>query len=384
MVANVPSMLREFFLPHLDHLKTAGWQVDALVGPRRTAADDGIDASGFGQVHRVGWTRGPFHPRNLLSVPGEVRKIVESGEYDLVHVHTPVAGFVTRMALRGMRRRPAVVYTAHGFHFHAGGSRVANAMFILLERLAGRWTDILIVINREDEVAARHHRLVPSRRLVRMAGVGLDLASYNPRRISAAAITDLRNELGIAPESSIFLMIAEYNVGKRHRDAIAAIALPPDRDFVLLLAGVGPLEAETRALAEQLGVARRVRFLGYRHDIPTLIKAADALVLPSEREGLPRAVLEALAMGTPVVSTRIRGVAELLEDGRGFMADVGDVSGLRTALDRVLDDRAGAREVALRGRAFAQAFDVREVLRHQDEVYAAALSIRARRARAEP
>lgn len=381
MVANVPSMLREFFLPHVAHLTAAGWEVDALVGPRRTAADDGIDDCGFRQVHRVRWTRGPMHPRNLLSAPGEVRRIVSAGGYDLVHVHTPVAGFVTRLALRRMQARPAVVYTAHGFHFHAGGSRITNALFILLERLAGRWTDVLIVINREDEAAARRHRLVPSDRLVRMAGVGLDLAAYDPARVSPAAVAGVRDELRIGDDAPIFLMVAEHNAGKRHRDAIAALALPPDRDSVLVLAGVGPLEAETRALATRLGVGQRVRFLGYRHDIPTLIKAADALLLPSEREGLPRAVLEALAMGTPVVATRIRGVTELLDEERGFMADVGDVPGLRAAMDRVLERPAEARAVARRGQAFVQAFDVREVLRKQDEVYADALAIRAQRAR---
>ena len=381
MVANVPSMLREFFLPHVAHLTANGWTVDALVGPRRTDADDGIEHAGFRQVHRVHWSRGPFNPRNVLVAPREVRARVAAGRYDIVHVHTPVAGFVTRLALRGVPDRPAVIYTAHGFHFHAGGSPITNTLFLALERLAGRWTDMLVVINEEDEAEALRHRIVPGNRLARMAGVGLDLDAYDPAGVPDAAVRRLRAELGLGHGTAIFLMVAEHNAGKRHRDAIAALAQPPRRDAVLLLAGVGPLEAETRALATRLGVADDVRFLGYRRDVPCLLRAADAVLLPSEREGLPRAILEALAMGTPVISTRIRGVDELLREGRGLMTRVGDESGLRAAMDRILDAPGDARAMAERGRAFVHAYDVREVLRHQDELYAAALAARAGRAR---
>ncbi len=374
IVANVPSMLREFFMPFVEHYKALGWQVDGMVSEATTVADTGQELSEYGKIHNVAWSRNPLDPRNFLQAPQKIREVIARENYDIVHVHSPIPGFVTRFALSNVKNRPPVIYTAHGFHFHRGGSAVKNRIFLTVEQLGGRWTDYLVVMNREDEQAIRTHKIVPEAKLLYMPGIGVDTRKYSSERASEEDVRKVRSELGLKENDRFLLMIAEFNPGKRHRDALAAFAQLERKDVFLVFAGVGPLEEEMKALATQLGVFERVKFLGYRRDIPVLLKAATALLLPSEREGLPRAILEALCMGTPVISTQIRGVEDLLANNCGLMTPVGDASALKNAMVQILDNPAEAKAMAQRGLDHVKTFDISNVIRLHDELYKRALA----------
>jgi len=129
----------------------------------------------------------------------------------------------------------------------------------------------------------------------------------------------------------------------------------------------------TRRLARTLGVADRVNFLGFRTDIPALVRASVAVVLPSEREGLPRSIMESLSLGVPVIGTRIRGVVDLLERGGGLLVPVGDVAALTEAMTRVLDNPSASREMGRQGRECMVKFDLRKVMAMHDVLYDVAL-----------
>ena len=379
IVANVPSMLREFLLPFGQHFSKLGWQVDAMVSEATNQADVGRELEQFHHLWRVEWSRNPLDPRNFFKAPKTIREIVSKEKYDIVHVHSPVAAFVTRFALRNMPNRPKVIYTAHGFHFHRGGSPVKNKIFQTLEKIAGPWTDHLVVINHEDEKAVKTHNIVPESKLTYMPGIGVDIRKYNPEKVKSEDIDKIRQELQLRDQDHLLLMIAEFNPGKRHRDALNAFAALKRSDAVLALAGVGPLESEIKTLSQQLGIAEKVRFLGYRRDIPVLLKASSALVLPSEREGLPRSIMESLCLGTPVISTKIRGVEDLLEGHCGLMTDVGDVSAMTKAMSWMLDNTLDAIAMGQRGQTRMQDFDLSNVVRMHEELYEKMLGIKIKR-----
>jgi glycosyltransferase involved in cell wall biosynthesis len=366
-------MLLEFFMPFVEHYKALGWQVDGMVSEATTVADEGTELEEYGKIHRVQWSRNPLDPRNFLQAPQKIRGVIAKENYDIVHVHSPIPGFVTRFALSNVKNRPPVIYTAHGFHFHRGGSAIKNKIFLTVEQLGGRWTDYLVVMNHEDEQAVRTHQIVPENKLLYMPGIGVDTKKYSPERANDEDVKKVRAELGLNENDRFLFMIAEFNPGKRHRDALAAFAQLNRKDAFLVFAGVGPLEEEMKTLATQLGVAERVKFLGYRRDIPVLLKAATALLLPSEREGLPRAILEALCMGTPVISTQIRGVEDLLANNCGLMTPVGDATALKNAIAQLLDNPAEARAMAKRGLEHVKTFDLSNVIRLHDELYKKAL-----------
>jgi glycosyltransferase involved in cell wall biosynthesis len=358
------------------HFRRLGWTVDALTGP--IESHDAFPwRESFDRVWTAPWSRNALDLRNLAAGPERVRRVIADGRYDIVHVHTPVAAFVTRFALRRrVHGSPRVVYTAHGFHFHPAGHAAKNAAFIALEKLAGRWTDFLVVMNREDAAAAKRLGLVPPDRIRLMPGVGVDLHDYSPDRVSPAAVRALRAELGIG-DSPCFLMVAEFIPRKRHADLLDAFATIAAEDRLprahLLLAGDGPLFATIRAQTERRGLQGRVHLLGVRKDVPTLMRASTALVLPSAQEGLPRCVLEAMALGLPAIGTRIRGTTELLTDGGGFLYDLGNTAQLTEILRRALLERDVLATVAETALQRVARYDVRNVIRLHEALYAESL-----------
>jgi glycosyltransferase involved in cell wall biosynthesis len=370
MITTVPDTLRGFLLPFAAHFRRRGFRVDAMArGVSR--CHECVD--GFDQVWEVNWSRNPLDPRNLGRARRRVLEVATAGAYDLIHVHTPVAAFVTRLALRrrGPTPGPRVIYTAHGFHFYRGGPALRGVAFRALETLAARWTDYLVVINREDEEAARS--LLPPERVRYMPGIGVDRHHYAPEAVTEAEVAKVRSELGLRVGEPLFLMIAEFIPRKRHRDALAAFARLGRADARLAFAGTGPLEEAMKQRAGQLGLTGRVHFLGLRRDIPALVRASVAVLLPSQQEGLPRSAMESLSLGVPVVGSRIRGTADLLESGGGVLVSVGDVAALAGALGRVLDDPEQAREMGRRGREHMADYGLERIIGLHEQLYGEAL-----------
>jgi len=375
ITTSVPSTVTAFLLPYVEHFRQLGWRVEA--------ASNGITAApkcvaAFDAVHDVPWTRSPTDLVNVTTAADALRRIVREGRFDLVHTHDPVAAFITRFALRHERRagRPKVVYTAHGFHFYRGAPLAQGTVFKVVERLASSWTDHLIVINQEDLASARRFPLARKGKVSFMPGIGIDCSVYSLANVSSAEVERIRRDLGLVSGQPLFTMIAEFNPGKRHRDAVAALAASDLPTAVLALAGEGPLMQEVRALEDAEGVGDRVRLLGYRNDIPALVAASAAVLLPSEREGLPRSLMEASALERPVIASRIRGVSELVTERTGFLHEVGDVGAIAAALRAVVNDPEGMAEMGRAGRRAMERYDVKNLLALHDALYASLLGDR--------
>ena len=194
-LATVSHTIRHFLLPYARHFRELGWEVSAAGSD---GSSDPVLRDAFDNVIDLPLSRSIRDIGGLVRGERAIAKVLATGP-DIVHVHTPIAAFLTRLAARRMpaQRRPVVVYTAHGFHFHRDGTAVSNAVFSTAERIAGRWTDRLIVINQEDDDAARERHLVPSGRLVRMPGIGIDTDHY-----SVAAVREIRDRPG-APDPAL-------------------------------------------------------------------------------------------------------------------------------------------------------------------------------------
>lgn len=373
IVTTIQRTLRDFLLPYGDSFRAQGWQVDAMANVR----DPFPAAAGhFDRFYAVDWGRNPLDPRNFARAPDFVRELVSQQRYDIVHVHTPVAAFVARFALRRLRAagKVKIAYTAHGFHFFKGNSKIKNGLFIALEKLAGRWTDHLIVINEEDYDAALQYRIVPRENVTLMPGIGVDLSQYSRDTVDDAQVAAAREEMRLTPEDRYILMIAEFNPGKRHRDAVGALARIEDPRLHLAFAGQGPLFAETQALARRRGVEKRCHFLGQRADVPALLKGAAAAVLPSEREGLPRSVLEAMAMGTPVIGADVRGTRDLLAGGCGTLVPVGDTEALAGAFSAIFSAPASCGQHVARASEKVKDYAIERLQEMHEALYARLLS----------
>jgi glycosyltransferase involved in cell wall biosynthesis len=374
-VTTVPYTMQAFLFPFARHFRAKGWTVDAAANGV-TSAEDCV--AEFDHTWDIDWARSPFAASNFLSAPKSIHDLVKREGYDIVHVTTPNASFVTRCALRQLRKRgkPKVIYSAHGFHFHPLGKPLANRAFAACERFAGRFTDYLVVTNQEDEGAALELGIVDAARLRYFHGVGVDTEeAYNPERVSADEIEQVRREFGLSDARALLVMAAEFNPGKRHRDAIEAIALASKHcDVQLALTSDGPLREETGLLVERLGLSDRVHFLGYRKDFQAMLRASRAMVLPSIREGLPRSVMDALSLEAPVIGYRIRGTSELLEGGCGILCPPGDVSALAEAMVWMVEHPEESAEMGRAGRRKMRGdYELSNILRMHEELYAEAL-----------
>ncbi|MEL6495747.1 MAG: glycosyltransferase family 4 protein [Cyanobacteria bacterium J06623_7] len=372
IVATIAGAIEDFILPFISHYRGLAWQVD---GVAVDITDNPACVAALDSVWDVPWSRNPLDPRNLTNAVPQIQAIVLQGDYDLVHVHTPVAAFVTRYALSRLKlkSRPQVIYTAHGFHFHRQGNPLTNQIFLNLERLGGRWTDYLITINREDEAAAKQYRLLPEERIFYTPGIGLELDKYDRDRVSVSETDGIRQELGLKDDDVLILTVAEFTPNKRHRDQLMALKQLERPEIHLALAGDGDTRPEIEQLAAELGLSDRVHCLGFRYDIPALICASHLLLLTSQREGLPRSIMEAFCAGTPVIGTNIRGIQDLLADNCGVLVEVGDIAALSQAIARLVDNPQEAQRLGDNGRQKIATYDVQNIIRQYSEIYALAL-----------
>ncbi len=373
VVTTIADTLRAFLLPFAYYFRSKGWQVDAMA---QGVSNSPECLQAFNRVWEIEWSRNPLAPKNLILAPKIIREVVAQSKYDLVHLHTPVAAFVGRYALNNLRKKGKckIIYTAHGFHFHPRGNPLKNAIFLNIEKIAGNWTDYLTLINHQDELAANKYSILSPRRIRYMPGIGIDLKYYNPDNVMDSEVGRVRQELRIGAGDPLFLCVAEFIDRKHHRDVIEALAKLARPQVHLVLAGHGRLLEEMQKLASDLGIINLVHFLGQRNDIPALMRASVATILASEQEGLPRSVMESLSMEIPVIGTKIRGIQELLEGGCGLLVEVGDIEEIAKAMAWILDRPEEAKAMGKQGRERMAAYDLCQVIKLHEELYAEALA----------
>jgi len=374
-VATVDSHIWYFHIPQMRLLKDMGYEVEVVAGPSGFAAR--IEAEGF-RVFPFGFTKNPLDP-HLLGITAELVRLVRERRYILVHAHTPIAGFVGRYASH-RAGVPHIMYTAHGFHFHALGRPSVNRLYTAIERAASRWTDVLVVINREDAVAARALFSRPGLSIEEVPGVGVDTGMFVPAEPEVRRSS--RERLGVARAGLVVGWVGEFSRRKRPGDVLEvarrlAVSRP---DVRFLMVGEGSLERETRQRAVDCGLDQTVLFPGWQGDMPSFLAGCDAVLSTASQEGLPRNVLEAMACGLPVVAWDIRGCHDLVVDGAtGFLLPYGDFDGMRTRLDQLGREEALRRDMGSAGRERAmREFSLDRVLEVMSRIYADLLDGRLR------
>lgn len=310
IVATVGSFITSFEKNDIKILQEMGYQVHAACDA--SEKKEQLEQLGV-TVHPVSFARSPLNTRNV-SAYRELKKIMWENTFSIVHCHTPVGGVLARLAAGRYRRKGMkVVYTAHGFHFFRGASWKNWIIFYPVEKLLARRTDVLVTINREDY--ERACRKFHAGRIVYIPGVGVDLDRF--RRMGNGE--ELRRRYGWNETDIYLLSVGELTARKNHALVIRAVKELDNPHIHYVIAGRGPLKEELEQLAQRLQIDKQVHLVGRRDDIADLCEAADIFVFPSRQEGLPVALMEAMAMGLPCVVGRIRGNVDLLAENEGGM-----------------------------------------------------------------
>jgi glycosyltransferase involved in cell wall biosynthesis len=303
--------------------------------------------------------RRPVNPIADCRALRQLHRTIRAMRVDIVHTHTSKAGFLGRLAAR-MAGVPHIVHTPHGHVFDGYFSPVATRAYALLERLAARWTDRIITLS--DEEARDHLRLGigrPQQFITIPSGVDLDAV----RAASPVSLTSGGPVIGtvgrLAPVKGLrYLLDAGPEILRRC----------PDARF--LVVGDGEMRPSLEAQARGLGLADRVVFAGFREDIPAVIAGMDVFVLPSLNEGMGRVLVMAMALGKPIVATRVGGVPELLGDGKaGLLVPPRDPAALAEAILALLHDRTRAAALAEAGRLRAPRYSAEAMLEALARLY---------------
>lgn len=363
-VASVYTHLAAFHIPFMKLLQERGYEVNAAASSAEGRKED-VEAAGV-TCWEVPFARSPYSSANIQAYC-QLRALLEEHYFDLIHVHTPVAAFLARYLAKVTAQGP-VLYTAHGFHFYKGAPRHNWLIYYNAERLAARWTDGLIIMNGEDYVNAQRLGFEPEKNLFFVHGVGVELDRFFTPLVDAGGV---RAALGINPSDVVVTYVAEFNENKNHAFLLKAWPKFAERSghSHLLLVGTGEKMAALQRKVEQERTPR-VHFLGYRKDVPQILRETDIVTLVSKREGLPRCVMEGMAAGKPVVATNVRGNRDLVEEGRtGLLVELGDVPGLATALQRLAADPALRASMGAAGREKIQDYSLEKVLAEMANIY---------------
>jgi glycosyltransferase involved in cell wall biosynthesis len=305
--------------------------------------------------HPVGGRRGLADPRWLLRLRRLLRR-----DFDIVHVHSPAVAAGVRPVVRSMRHRPALVATEHNLWSSFGRvTRATNRATLALD-------DLHLAVS--DEV--RDSMSPRARAHTRVVVHGVPVDELQARRAERATH---RAAFGLLDDDIAVTTVANLRWTKDYptllRAAVAVTARHPKVQF--LAAGQGPLEAEVREMAMSLGLGERFRILGYVDDTAALLSATDVFALASLVEGLPIALLEAMAMGLPVVATAVGGTPKVVTDGlEGRLVSAGQPDALATAIGEIASEPE--KRVAM-GKAAADRvrdFDIGRAARRLESLYA--------------
>lgn len=321
MTATVPSMIGQFNMENIKLLKEIGYEVDVACNfhdntvwsqEKITLLKNNLESLNV-KCYQIDFERNGFKFFKHIQSYKQIKDLMNNRHYKLIHTHTPISSLITRLAFKRsvIYNSCKMIYTAHGFHFFKGNSPIKNFVFKSIEKYSAKYTDVLITINKEDYSAAKEFKLKAGGKVEYIPGIGIDIGKIN-------SITGnkekLCKELHIPKYSILILSVGELSKRKNHELIIKSIPYLPDTCHYIIC-GQGYLKDSLIKLVHKLNVSDRVHFMGYRSDIIYIMKSCDIFIFPSLQEGLPVALMEAMASGLICISSNIRGNVDLIVNG---------------------------------------------------------------------
>lgn len=341
--------LYKFVVPLMKELKKEGFEV--ICAAKDLGYLDKIRKDGF-KTYNIPMTRS-LNPLAVLNSIYEVYKLLKKENVDIIHVHTPIASFVGRLAatFAGVKIK---VYTAHGF-------RIDNKLFYIIEKIMAKYfTDYIFTVNYEDMKMAVDKGFISQNKILNLNSVGIDIEKFNPNKISEEEKIRLRKSLNINEEDNVIGYVGRIVKIKGVLDLLNSyIEVRKKIKCKLLL--VGPWQNlserksnqiidEVKKIIKENKIEKDVIMTGSREDIPQLLSIMDVFVLPSYWEGMPVSLMEAMAMERPVIATNIRGTREEVDDMSGILFEPKDTKALAKHLVNLLTNKEKAKQLGKNAR----------------------------------
>lgn len=328
-VTTVSRTINAFLIPHINMLLDNGYEVHCACSIDKPV-DKELQRRGV-KIFEVPFSRNPLGIGNIKAFI-KLEELQRINDYDIVHVHTPIAAIYGRL-LKLNFPSLRIIYTAHGYHFLKGGSKLGWILYYPIEKIMAKFTDVTININKEDYEITKEK--LKHKKCYLLNGVGLDLDKY--KKLSSKEIQEKRKEFGIKDKDFVVLMIAEINKNKNHIQLINAMDILKDKypNIKVLCIGDGTLKESLEKQIILRNLQNNIFMLGYRLDVNKLINISDIGILLSRREGLPRNIMEFMACGRKVIATDIRGCRDIVCNYNvGTLVKVGDYEETARAIEK--------------------------------------------------
>ena len=362
-VTTISNTINAFLIPHINMLTNLGHQVDIACNIVQPIKEELLDRKCG--VFNLEFQRSPLKKENLLAYK-KLKNLVQTNDYDIVHTHTPIASFITRLACKDIKEIK-VFYTAHGFHFYKGAKLINWLVYYPIEKWLSRYTDTLITINKEDYDRAKKSKFKTNKTIL-MNGVGINLDKFTPQTQEKKFA--LRKEYGYKKDDFILIYVGELNANKNQNLIIEVADKLKNKipNLKLLLVGTGILEEHYKSEVKNLNLQNQVEFLGYRNDVNKLMALSDISVSASKREGLPVNIMEAMATGLPVIVTDCRGNRDLVEhECNGYVID--EIKEVIEAIEKLNTSKSLREQFANNSLKLVQKYKIEKILKELEKLY---------------
>ena len=374
MVATTAAMIEQFNKSNIELLNSMGIAVDVVgnfdkgnpISTERLEQFKTWITEHDGKLYNYPAERSPVKVATNYKAEKQLEKIIRSDNYMFIHCHAPIGSVIARTAAK--RTQTPALYTAHGFHFYKGAPLLNWVIYYPTEKFLSRFTDTLITINKEDYNRAKKFH---AKKVAYIPGVGIDLETLQNRKNYKQ--NEIRHTIGIEDDDFVCITVGELIKRKNIAVVIDALGILKKKGLLdrihYLICGKGPLEKELLQQAQSLDIDDHVHFMGFRNDIDDICKEADLFVFMSKQEGLPVALMEAMACGLPVICSDIRGNTDLIENKKSGVIVESTADAVAEAIIKLKENEPLREEYASAAMKTIRHFDLTIVEAQMSKLY---------------
>lgn len=306
----------------------------------------------------------PINPASDFKAFFELLKIIRSEKPDIVHCHSSKAGIIGRIAawIAGVS---VIMFTAHGWAFTEGVSKTNKAVYKFIEKYAAVITTKIIAVSDYDYMLAERYSVAGKDKMALVKN-GIDFNRIDNDDLKKS----YRKWLDIEDSKKVVTMVSRLSAPKNPKSFLKLAQLNDNPNNIFLLVGGGPLMSEMQAYVENNNI-QNVRLMGDRNDIERILAVSDIFCFFSNYEGLPLAVIEAMAAGLPVIANPVGGMPELVKDGvNGYLVDKGDITAANDKLQLLMKDHIQRINMGSESRKmFLESFTASRMVKETEDIY---------------
>jgi glycosyltransferase involved in cell wall biosynthesis len=360
IITTISGTINSFLSKNIKLLIEMGFNVD-IATSKTIKINDEIKLL-TSKIIEIPFSRKFYSLRNIISF-FKIKKTLKKDKYNIIHVHTPIASFVTRLAFIP-NDNTKLIYTAHGFHFFKKQDKLIGKKYYLVEKLLSKKTDVLITINNEDYKIAKEKFFARSN--YKINGVGFDIKNFQTK-INENKLENIR----FSKTDFTIVSVGELNRNKNHKVIIESLSILKDSNIKYIICGEGPYKSKLLKQIKKFDLENNVFLLGYCNNVNSILRGANLFAMPSFREGLPLSLLEAINMNLPIIASKIRGNEDLIShQENGYLIDSNDAIGFKNAILEVKSNyQIFVNKCIEYNKTFIQKYDYENVNNQLYEIY---------------